>query len=61
MPDFVAIDFGFDTGALDMEITLGGLDAGLLKKWSVSTADGMQMRFAGSYQDEATGEAVQCH
>ncbi|MDG0805305.1 MULTISPECIES: phage major tail tube protein [Pectobacterium] len=41
MPDFVAIDFGFDTGALDMEITLGGLDAGLLKKWGASTADGM--------------------
>lgn len=60
MPGFVAIDFGFDAGALDMEITLGGLDANLLKKWGVSTADGMQTRFAGSYQDEATGETVPC-
>ena len=32
MPGSVAVDLGFDAGALDMDITLGGLDAGLLKK-----------------------------
>lgn len=60
MPGSVGIDMGFDSGALDMEVTLGGLDANLLKKWGVTTADGMQARFSGSYQDEATGEAVPC-
>jgi P2 family phage contractile tail tube protein len=51
---------GLDAGALDMDITLGGMDAGLMKKWGVTTADGMQVRFAGSYQDDATGDAVPC-
>lgn len=31
MPGSVAVDLGFDAGALDMDITLGGMDAGLLK------------------------------
>ncbi|MDX6915445.1 phage major tail tube protein [Pectobacterium carotovorum] len=56
MPGFAAIDFGFDAGSLDMEITLGGWDVGLLKTWGVSIAYGMQIRFAGSNQNEATGE-----
>lgn len=60
MPVAVAVDMGFDAGALDMDITLCGLDAGLIKKWGVTTADGMQVRFAGSYQDDASGEAVAC-
>lgn len=58
MPGSVAVDLGFDAGALDMDITLGGMDAGLLKKWGIATADGMQTRYAGSYQDDSTGEAV---
>ena len=44
MPGSVAVDLGFDAGALDMDITLGGLDAGLLKKWGVTTADWIPVR-----------------
>ncbi|WP_140918801.1 phage major tail tube protein [Limnobaculum xujianqingii] len=60
MPGAIAVDLGFDSGALDMGITLGGVEARLLKTWGNATADGTQFRFAGSIQDEATGEAVAC-
>ncbi|WP_315709000.1 phage major tail tube protein [Brenneria uluponensis] len=60
MPGSVAIDFGFEASALDMEITVGGIDAGLLKKTGNASADGVQIRFAGSYQDESTGDPVPC-
>ncbi|EKN6387026.1 phage major tail tube protein [Yersinia enterocolitica] len=58
MPGSVALDLGFEAGALDMELTLGGLAPELLKLWGTPTADGVQFRFAGSYQAEDTGEAI---
>ena len=54
----VAVDLGFDAGALEMELTLGGLALELLGLWGTPTADGIQFRFAGSYQCEDTGEAI---
>lgn len=55
----VAVDLGFEAGALDMELTLGGLESSLLAAWGESI-DGLQLRFAGSYLDAATNEAMPC-
>ncbi|MBD2783686.1 phage major tail tube protein [Xenorhabdus sp. DI] len=59
MPGSVAVLMGMDGGALDMEVTMGGLEANLLKTWG-GRIDSLQLRFAGSYYDDATGEAVAC-
>ena len=60
MPGSVAVDLGFEAGALDMELTLGGLAPELLKLWGTPTADGVQFRFAGSYQAEDPGRHWSC-
>lgn len=54
-----AVFLGFDAGALDMDLTLGGLTAELLKTYG-DNIDGLQLRFAGSYLNDATGEAMPC-
>ncbi|CAM3783852.1 phage major tail tube protein [Xenorhabdus thuongxuanensis] len=59
MPGSVAVLMGMDGGALDMEVTMGGLDSNLLKTWG-GLIDSLQLRFAGSYYDDATGETVAC-
>ncbi|NKG32836.1 phage major tail tube protein [Erwinia rhapontici] len=59
MPMGVSIHLGFEAGAADMEITLGGLDARLLKTYG-ATIDGVQLRFAGSYLDDTTGLSIPC-
>ncbi|WP_085445790.1 phage major tail tube protein [Escherichia coli] len=56
----VDIVLGLDDGALDMDITVGGLMPALLKKLAVSTADGMQLRFQGAYQDDTDGGYRAC-
>ncbi|WP_192457694.1 phage major tail tube protein [Musicola keenii] len=58
MPGSVAIDLGMEAGALDMELTLGGIDAQLLKKYGSAAADAIQLRFSGSYQSDDTGEII---
>ena len=59
MPGSVAVHMGFEAGALDMELTMGGLSVEMLKTYGANI-DGTQLRFAGSYSDDATGEAVGC-
>jgi len=59
MPMGVSVHLGFETGAADMEMTLGGLDPQLIKTYG-STIDGVQLRFAGSYLDDSTGNAIPC-
>ncbi|MGP0868505.1 phage major tail tube protein, partial [Serratia sp. CY76356] len=59
MPGSVAVLMGLDGGALDMEVTMGGLESDLLKTFG-GTLDSLQLRFAGSYYDDATGQAVAC-
>ena len=53
----VAVNFGFDAGALDMDVAMGGLNIELIKQWG-GTIDSLQFRFAGSYYDDATGETT---
>ncbi|EDW2791958.1 phage major tail tube protein [Salmonella enterica] len=60
MPGSVAVNLGFDDGALDVDVTMGGLIINLLKKFGTTTADGMQFRYSGSYQaeDSDTPDAI---
>ncbi|MBE8613142.1 phage major tail tube protein [Morganella morganii] len=53
----VAVNLGFDAGALDMDVAMGGLNIELIKQWG-GTIDSLQFRFAGSYYDDATGETT---
>ena len=52
----VDIDLGLDDGALEVEWTIGGTEALLFKQLGVATADGVMLRFSGSYQSDDTGE-----
>ncbi|WP_337263321.1 MULTISPECIES: phage major tail tube protein [unclassified Serratia (in: enterobacteria)] len=54
----VAVDLGFEAGALDMEVTMGGITFELMSQYGIPNADGMQSRFAGSYQAEDSGDAI---
>ncbi|MCE1787162.1 phage major tail tube protein, partial [Enterobacter hormaechei] len=44
------VDLGLDEGALDAEFTLGGIEAQLYKQWGIAKADGVMLRFAGSFE-----------
>lgn len=43
---------------LDLEWTLGGIDITVLKQYGVAQANGVMLRFAGSYQQDDTGETI---
>ncbi|MXF04478.1 phage major tail tube protein [Escherichia coli] len=56
----VNVAMGLDDNALDMDITVGGLEPALLEKLAVSTADGMQLRFQGAFQDDSDAHYTTC-
>ncbi|MBS3892282.1 phage major tail tube protein [Serratia marcescens] len=56
----VKVDLGLDDGALDMDITVGGLSADLLARMYEDTADAMQLRFVGAYQNETSPGYTTC-
>jgi len=43
---------------LDLEWTIGGVDATVLKQFGAPSANGLALRFAGSYQQDDTGDTV---
>lgn len=49
----VGIDHGVDK--LEAEFTLGGLMTSAMRQFGAVTHDAVLLRFAGAYQDEATG------
>jgi len=49
----VLIDQGQE--AITLEWTCGGPMRGVLAQYGVTTADGVQLRFAGAYQSDSTG------
>lgn len=51
------VDLGMDDD-LDLEWTLGGVDATALKQFGEISANGLGLRFAGSYQQDDTGDTV---
>lgn len=52
------IHMGLEDGALDTSFTFGGLEADLIKRMGIAKIDGVQLRFAGSFQRDDTGEVV---
>ncbi|MEX9781093.1 phage major tail tube protein [Providencia manganoxydans] len=55
----VAVLMGLDAGALDMDVTFGGLVEGVIKMYGKGI-DGAQLRYAGSYYDDSTQQTVAC-
>ncbi|MEL5405999.1 phage major tail tube protein [Serratia nevei] len=53
-----SVDLGLDDGALDAEITLGGIEAQIYKQWGIAKVDGVLLRFAGSFQRDDTAEII---
>lgn len=54
----VKVDLGHSDDGLQLEWTLGGVDLVVLRQFGAVKADGVMLRFAGSYQRDDTGEAV---
>jgi len=52
------IDMGLDDDALQMEWTIGGYALDALKQMGNANIDGVQLRFAGAFQRDDTGEIV---
>ncbi|AWK14759.1 phage major tail tube protein [Candidatus Fukatsuia symbiotica] len=50
------IDLGLEEGAIDMEWTIGGVEAQLYRQWGSAKIDGVQLRFAGSLQRDDSGD-----
>lgn len=50
------MDMGYDDDALATEAVFGGYVAELMKKHSADKHDAVQLRFAGSFQRDDTGE-----
>ncbi|HCF5878466.1 TPA: phage major tail tube protein [Pseudomonas aeruginosa] len=54
----VKADLGFDDDGIQFEWTLGGLDLTALKQYGAVSASGVMLRFAGSFQQDDTGEVT---
>ena len=50
----IGIDMGLDK--LDMDFTLGGLTDSALRGFGAVTHDAAQLRFAGAFQDDSSGQ-----
>ncbi|MFN3470509.1 MAG: phage major tail tube protein [Novosphingobium sp.] len=54
----VPVDFGLEK--IELEFKAGGLVRGLFRQFGASAMDATLNRFAGSYQDDATGRVLSC-
>ncbi|MEH6564575.1 MAG: phage major tail tube protein [Halopseudomonas sp.] len=52
----VKVDHGLSDDGIQFEWTTGGMDLQVYRQWGMTTADGVQLRFAGAYQRDDTGE-----
>ena len=52
----VKVDLGFSDDGLQLEWTVGGLDLQVIRQFGIASASGVMIRFAGSYQDDDSGE-----
>lgn len=50
----VSVDLGME--ALSLEFTTGGAEVEMIKQFGAKTVDSVQLRFAGAYQCDDTGE-----
>lgn len=54
----VKIDFGFSDDGIQIEWTVGGLDLISLRQFGMTKINGVQLRFAGAYQQDDTEEVI---
>lgn len=54
----VKVDLGFGDDGIPLEWTLGGWDLTALKQFGAVSANGVGLRFAGSVQQDDTGEII---
>lgn len=54
----VNVDLGMGDDGIQLDWAVGGLDLTLLRQWGTTKADGVQLRFAGAYQQDDTGEVT---
>ena len=54
----VKVDLGFGDDGLQLEWTVGGLDLQVIRQFGIPQASGVMIRFAGSYQDDDSGDVV---
>ena len=52
------VDLGMGDDGIQLEWTLGGLDLTLIKQYGAVSANDIGLRFAGSYQQDDTGETI---
>lgn len=52
------VDLGMGDDGLQLEFALGGIDLIMLKQFGAVSASGIGLRFAGSYQQDDTGETI---
>lgn len=58
MPGAADTDMGLDDEALATSFVVGGYVVDLVRKMSAAKADGVMIRFAGSYQSDDTGDMI---
>lgn len=58
MDGIAKVDLGLGDDALEMEWAMGGIDSLLLGQFGEPKADGIMLRFAGSFQQDDTGETT---
>lgn len=58
MDGIAKVDMGMSDDGLQLEFTLGGIDLTVLKQYAAESASGIGLRFAGSYQQDDTGDTV---
>lgn len=59
MPGAVHVDQGFEDDALNTSCVLGGYEAEILRNTAHEKIDGVMIRFAGSFQQDDTGDVIQ--
>lgn len=52
------VDLGMGDDGIQLEWTLGGLDLTVIKQYGAVSANGIGLRFAGSYQQDDTGDTI---
>lgn len=52
------VDLGMGDDGIQLEFALGGIDLTVLKQFGAVSANGIGLRFAGSYQQDDTGDTV---
>lgn len=54
----VKIDFGMSDDGIQIEWTLGGLDLITLRQWGMTKINGVQLRWAGAFEQDDTEEVT---